>query len=144
MGIVPQSHTAHEPERLRRPSPLGPRMVLVLEDHPDYRHLLTVAIKRAGHGVATAEDGLAGLAYLAQHPKPDLILCDLRMPRMDGATFIAAIRARPEWFDIPVVLISAEPQGEGIAAGLNVAFLQKSRFSPLVDLPTELGRHWLA
>jgi len=120
----------------------APRTILVLEDHADYRQLLTVAITRAGHLAVTAEDGVDGLGYLVTHPKPDLILCDLRMPRMDGDEFICALRSREDWIDIPVVLISAEPQAEDIAARYKIAFLQKSRFSPLHDLPAQVSRYF--
>lgn len=115
--------------------------ILVVEDHQDYRLLLSLAIKEAGHTAVLVEDGVLGLDYLAHHACPDLILCDLRMPNMDGDEFIGALRSRDTWNAIPVVLISAEPQAEDIAARYHVGFLQKSRFSPLRDLPAQLLKH---
>jgi chemotaxis family two-component system sensor histidine kinase/response regulator PixL len=115
--------------------------ILVLEDHNDYRQLLSLAVLRAGHRVAEAIDGVDALGYLTHHAKPDLIFCDLRMPRMDGDEFIGALKSRDAWSDIPVVLISAEPNARAIADRYRIGFLQKSRFSPLRDLPEQVKHY---
>ena len=81
--------------------------VLVVDDDPDLRELMSVQLKRDGWEVTTAPDGKAGLAAVAEH-KPRLILLDLMMPEMDGFGFLRMLRSRPEWYDIPVVVLTAK------------------------------------
>lgn len=69
--------------------------VLVVDDDRDIRDLIRFALVEAGHEVAVAEDGLAALEA-SRSFAPDLILLDMRMPRMDGWTFAQAYRARRE------------------------------------------------
>ena len=71
----------------------GPGEVLVVDDDPDVREMLTRALQRHGWGAATAVDGRTALDALAAK-KPDLILLDLMMPGMDGFEFVAEMRPR--------------------------------------------------
>jgi two-component system, NtrC family, response regulator AtoC len=67
------------------------RRVLVIDDEAGLRHTLTLILRDEGYQVATAEDGQAGLrAALAE--SPDLVLCDVRMPRLDGLEFLRQYR----------------------------------------------------
>ncbi len=65
--------------------------VLVIDDNPDMRVILSMQLERAGFGVVTAEDGVAGLEALWAH-SPCCVLLDLMMPRMDGFEFLTALR----------------------------------------------------
>jgi PAS domain S-box-containing protein len=92
-------------ERFRPKPHDGP--VLIVDDDADLRELMTSQLTRDGWQVATAVDGRAGLTAVAEH-KPRLILLDLMMPELDGFGFLRLLRTRPEWYDIPVVVLTAK------------------------------------
>ncbi len=92
-----------------------PASILVVDDEPAVRDLIEDVLADDGHAVRGAGDGLAALAEVAREP-PDLIVCDLLMPRLDGRSLVA--RLREAGVGIPVVVVSAVP---GRAAGLAVA-----------------------
>ena len=88
--------------------------ILLLEDEPADAHLVRVSLREARvhcvlHHVV---DGREGLDFLQRRPpfdaapRPDLILLDLNMPRMNGHEFLAAIKADPALADIPVVVLT--------------------------------------
>ncbi|HEY0735682.1 MAG TPA: response regulator [Herpetosiphonaceae bacterium] len=82
--------------------------VLVVDDEPDIRDLLSEVLEDEACTVTTAPYGAAALAYLHQTPTlPKLILLDVMMPVMDGIAFLHAKLADPLLKDIPVVLLSA-------------------------------------
>jgi two-component system response regulator MprA len=82
------------------------RNVLIIEDDPDIRAAIADALALEGHAVAEAADGLEGLEQAHEH-RPDLILLDLMMPRMDGWAFRDAQQADAGLADVPVVIVSA-------------------------------------
>jgi CheY-like chemotaxis protein len=84
--------------------------VLVVEDDPDIRELLCEVLSEAGCRAESAVNGQDALEVLARRAPPRLILLDVMMPVMDGATFLARLRQVPEWLRVPVVVISASLQ----------------------------------
>jgi two-component system, cell cycle response regulator DivK len=82
--------------------------VLVVEDHDDSREALSRFISARGANVFAAEHGARAL-HLASVNRPDIVLCDLTMPVMDGYEFVRAFRARDGCQHIPVLAISALP-----------------------------------
>ncbi len=82
--------------------------VLVVEDDADTRDMMRHTIEKLGLAVAEAANGRLALSWLGQHVPPALILLDLMMPEMDGFEFLDAIAARPEWREIPVVVVTAK------------------------------------
>ncbi len=86
-------------------SGLKTRVVLVIDDEPDARLLLTHFIEECGYRVITAGSGEEGLR-MAKEVRPDLITLDLLMPRMDGWQVLNAIKSTPQIAHIPVVVIS--------------------------------------
>lgn len=92
-------------ERFKPSEHDGP--VLIVDDDPDTRERIAALLTREGWRVAAAENGVAGLEATAAR-KPCLILLDLMMPEMDGFGFLRALRANPEWRDIPVVVLTAK------------------------------------
>lgn len=74
-------------------SPGPPFDLLVIDDEESMRHLLGVVLSRAGYRVHTAADGEAGLAFLKAHPAVIRVLCDVRMPRLDGLGFLGQLGA---------------------------------------------------
>ena len=91
------------------------RSILVVDDEPAVRELIEAVLEDDGHVVRGAGDGLAAMAEVARDP-PDLIVCDLLMPRLDGRSLVA--RLREAGVGIPVVIVSAVPRA---AAGLAVS-----------------------
>ncbi len=83
------------------------RLALVIDDLPDNRAMLRRALENEGWTVTEAQDGLAGLARVAER-KPALILLDLMMPTMDGFEFLRALRSEPGGQAIPVVVVTAK------------------------------------
>ncbi len=94
-----------------------PRHVLVVEDSPEVRRSMERLLGRLGYSTRSAEDGIAGLEALAQKV-PDAVLCDLRMPRLDGIAFLGRVRER--WPDLPVIVMSGEGRFEDAVAALKL------------------------
>ncbi len=65
-----------------------PRRLLVVDDEESLRHMLGVILGRAGYDVLTASDGVAALEVLANEQDVSVVLCDVRMPRLDGLGFL--------------------------------------------------------
>ncbi|HJS87198.1 MAG TPA: response regulator [Acetobacteraceae bacterium] len=91
--------------------------VLVIDDDPAARELLTRFLRREGFRARTAVDGRAGLA-LARALRPRVVLLDVEMPHVDGWSVLHAIRSDPELADTPVVMVSVvNEQSLGYALG---------------------------
>ncbi len=94
--------------------------VLVVEDDADARTLLRRRLTSAGWLVTEARDGLDALT-LMQGERPDLILTDLMMPRMDGFEFVDHLQREPIWRDIPVIVLTSKDITEQDATRLEGA-----------------------
>ena len=92
--------------------------ILIAEDEPDIRDLIMFTLQFAGHQVVTAKDGLEAVQQ-AEAVLPDLVLLDVRMPRMNGYEACQRLRSTPATQNIPVVFLSAKGQESEIAAGMN-------------------------
>jgi len=88
-------------------SPNASTSVLVLEDDATTRELLRTSLEKDGISVVEATNGAEGLRKLATI-RPALILLDLMMPEMDGFQFTREVRSRPEWRDIPIIVMTAK------------------------------------
>jgi DNA-binding response OmpR family regulator len=80
--------------------------IVVMEDDAGTRMLVSSVLTKEGHRVAAAADGAAGLA-LVQSLRPDLIVSDVHMPGMNGFEMLAALRAKPEFAALPVILLTS-------------------------------------
>lgn len=85
---------------------IGKFNVLVVDDDPDKRILLTVALQMAGYEVRTANDGEEGLAAVEAY-RPDLIITDVMMPKLDGYELARRIRANPLTRFLPIIIQTA-------------------------------------
>jgi len=92
--------------------------VLLVEDDIDTREVMARTLKKSGWAVSEAGNGQEALDVMAS-VQPRLILLDLMMPVMDGFDFLTALRARPEWQHIPVVVVTAKDLTEGDRERLN-------------------------
>jgi CheY-like chemotaxis protein len=97
-----------------------PALILVAEDERDIRDLLVTFLEIGGFKTVAVPNGQEAVKQAVDR-RPDLILLDVRMPRMDGLQACAALKAMPGTCDIPVVFLSAyaTPQDveKGLAAG---------------------------
>ena len=78
--------------------------VLVIDDEKNMRHMLQIMLRKAGYDVETAGDGVEGLEKMGQSDF-DFVLCDLKMPKMDGMTFLS--RARDKFAEKTFIMMSA-------------------------------------
>lgn len=82
------------------------RRVVVADDDPDIVDILTFNLEAAGYEVQSAADGEQALA-LVTSSRPDLVVLDIMMPKMDGLEVLAALKAEPQTKEIPVVMLTA-------------------------------------
>lgn len=90
----------------RTPTSFASKTVLVVDDEQDLLDLIEYNLKKESFQVLRAENGLEGLA-LARQEKPDLILLDIMMPKMDGLQVCQEIRQDPEIEETPVIFLTA-------------------------------------
>ncbi|MGR3782288.1 MAG: response regulator [Albimonas sp.] len=89
--------------------------IACVEDEPDLRRICELTLTRlGGFEVATYADGPSALAGLAGFG-PDLLLLDVMLPGLDGPAVLAALRARPEFAELPVAFMTAKAQPAEIA-----------------------------
>ena len=81
--------------------------VMIVDDQDDFREILTTYLEEEGYYVMQAGDGAAALRDI-RFRKPDLILLDIIMPKVDGYEVCRALKADPETADIPIVFLSAK------------------------------------
>lgn len=112
--------------RSEAPGTGRPARILIAEDDPDMRELITALVQDLGLEAVAVPDGEAALAEVAARP-PDLILSDLGMPRLGGVELCRRVKASPATHSIPVLLVTGigeEYRGPGLEAGAD-AFLSK-------------------
>ena len=84
------------------------------------RELLRLHLSNAGYRVRIAEDAVAA-GHMAVRQLPDLLICDVNMPYMDGFDFVAALRADPKFADLPVIFLTSEEGGVARSKELGAA-----------------------
>jgi CheY-like chemotaxis protein len=109
------------------------RKVLVVDDEPDMRLLLRMVFEKAGHEVVEAHNGRVALERLHES-RPDVLITDRMMPVMTGQELIGRLHAAPEDRDIPIVLVSANPEG---VEGANAVLVKP--YKPVEVLETALS-----
>ena len=95
------------------------KKILVIEDEPEMRRNLATILRLENFQPLTAENGRLGLESVRTN-KPDLILCDVMMPELDGYGVIAALRADAETVSIPFIFLTAKGEKPDIRAGMNL------------------------
>lgn len=137
-----------------------PFVVLLVEDEPADAHLVKVALRenRLLVDLHTACDGVEALQFLRHQdryaqadspvPRPDLILLDLNMPRMDGREFLSVIKEDPALADIPVVVLTTSDVERDVIASYHLraaGFITKpvdiEQFSQAIR---SLGDYWFS
>ena len=116
-------------------------LVLVIEDDRTQRLVAGLALKKAGYEVLEAGDGLQGLET-ARRELPDLIVCDVMMPGLNGYQLVAALRQEAGICDIPVILLTAMTERAhmriGMTSGADDYLPKPFSFSELTDAAAAL------
>lgn len=97
-------------------NPLHAKLLLI-DDDPNLILLVKDYLEFSGYEVVTASHGREALTVLGQEI-PDLIICDVMMPEMDGYAFVAEVRNNPQWSLIPIIFLSARGQSKDKIKGL--------------------------
>ena len=95
------------------------KKVLVIEDEPSIRNNIMLMLKVERYAAIGAENGRVGLE-LARRDPPDLILCDVMMPEMDGFAVLEALRAEPRFAEIPFIFLTALDDRSSTRRGMNL------------------------
>ena len=85
----------------------GGAKVLVIDDSNTIRRSAEIFLRQGGHEVVLAEDGFDALAKVSDHT-PQLIFCDILMPRLDGYQTCAIIKRNPRFAHVPVIMLSSK------------------------------------
>lgn len=108
------------------------RSVLLLDDDPVVISLYTAMFRHHGYEVLSAADGESGLECL-QRRRPDAVLLDLGMPRLDGLAWLRRVRADPQYRNLPVVILTSgalDVQIRAAQEGAAACVLSKHRSDP--------------
>ena len=99
--------------------------ILIVDDDASMRDLLRLHLASAGYDVRVAEDAIAA-GYMVLRTPPDLIICDINMPHLDGFEFIAALKADKTLPEIPVIFLTSIEDGDGRGKSLGaVGYITK-------------------
>jgi len=106
VGAGEESVVIRQP--IRRAAEHAPYNVLIVDDSLSMRHVLSIAVKKAGWNAIPARDGLEALEIIdGGATPPDLVLLDIEMPRMDGFEFLSTVRAQKRHVDLPIVMLTS-------------------------------------
>ncbi|HZS35337.1 MAG TPA: response regulator [Polyangia bacterium] len=113
---------------------MPPERILIVDDDPWILRMVSTLLEKRGYGIFTAEDGEEGVLK-ADQARPDLIITDVMMPRMDGWQMVRALRSRPELAFIPVIFLTAlggeEDRIKGFRLGADDYLAKPFRFEEL-------------
>lgn len=98
----------------------GQPSVLVAEDDGQIAYLLQFLLVREGYRVLRAHDGRESLKIIDEVSPPALVLLDIMMPFADGFEVLTHLRAKPEWHDTPVIMLTARSQEKDIVRALDL------------------------
>ncbi len=94
------------------------KRILVIEDKAPMRRNIALMLELEDYDVATAENGREGLESVKAR-RPDLILCDVMMPEMDGHTLVQILRDNPDTATIPFIFLTAKSDRNDVRIGMN-------------------------
>jgi two-component system sensor histidine kinase/response regulator len=123
---------------------MGKQHILVVEDHGPLLAAIRHVLELENYAVMTAANGLEALELMEQ-VRPDMIIADIMMPRMDGYDLYKAVRARPDWVPIPFIFLTARSEKEDMLKGKSMGvedYIIKP-FDPqelLIAVQARLGR----
>ncbi len=135
----------------------APLIVLLVEDNPDHAELIMRNFEgRSGARIHHITDGEAALDYLFQrggfndgdkHPRPHVVLLDLRLPKVDGLEVLKQVRASAELNSIPIVILTTSHAGSDVDRAyrrhVNSYLVKPTDFDDFAQLMNDLGCYWL-
>ena len=133
-----------------------PARILLVEDEPLNVELLQLALNNYNflNQIDIVEDGEQALQYLLgregnspTHPLPDLILLDLRLPKINGVQVLQQIRNNPRTRDLAVVILTTSPEDDQLKAcyalGINSYIVKPLDFERLICVMRSVGLYWM-
>ena len=95
------------------------KKILIIEDEPEMRRNITALLRYHEYEPIAAENGRKGVE-LARREKPDLVLCDVMMPELDGHGVLQALQRDPELALIPFIFLTAKGEKDDLRNGMNL------------------------
>lgn len=95
------------------------KKILIIEDNKDVRENTADILELANYSVATAADGEIGIAQ-ARQLRPDLIVCDIMMPKLDGYEVLKTLNGQDDMAGIPFIFLTAKSEKEEVRKGMNL------------------------
>jgi DNA-binding response OmpR family regulator len=129
-------------------------MILLVEDDPDHEALAIRALRKANvaNEISVARDGAEALDFMqgitdGTRPAPQLVLLDLKLPKVDGLEVLRAIRASEKTALLPVVVLTSSDEERDIVAsyrlGVNSYIRKPVNFTDFAEATRQLGMYWL-
>ncbi|MDA9774202.1 response regulator [Saprospiraceae bacterium] len=95
------------------------KLILIIEDNQDVRENIAEILGLSGYRTAEAENGKIGIRMI-QETKPDLIICDVMMPELDGFGVLKILNRQPEFMDIPFMFLTAKSEKNDFRKGMGL------------------------
>ncbi|MDH5231393.1 MAG: response regulator [Gammaproteobacteria bacterium] len=92
--------------------------VFIAEDDDHISQLLSMLLRREGYKVKVAHNGKHAQQFVREGRTPKLVLLDVMMPYIDGYQILELIREKPEWNDVPVIMLTAKSQEKDVVGAL--------------------------
>ena len=119
--------------------------ILVIDDEETVRSLLQRVLEESGYGVITSSNGYEALERLSKH-KSELVLLDIKMPRMDGIEVLKIIRSDDKFKTIPVVMLTSSCEEPDLKKcyeiGVNAYVVKPVNFKDFFEVVKQLGVFW--
>lgn len=113
------------------------RTILIAEDSADSREMMQLLLEQRGYQVVAASDGMHAIE-VALSSRPDLVLLDLDLPKLDGLAVTRNLRLDPKFKDVPIVILSGHDPGrfrqDALDAGCDDYLLKPIDFDSLHEL----------
>ncbi len=130
------------------------KMILLVEDDPDHEALAIRALRKSNvaNEIQVARDGAEALEYMngiseGTKPLPQLVLLDLKLPKVEGLDVLRAIRANDKTAILPVVVLTSSDEERDIVAsyrlGVNSYIRKPVNFTDFAEATKQLGMYWL-
>ena len=107
-------------------------LVLIIEDDSYISDMYRIKLESENFEVVTAKDGIVGIRIIEKQ-KPDIVLLDIVMPKIDGFSVLKTIKKNPELKEIPIVLLTNLSQKENVERGFELgadSYIIKAHFTP--------------
>ncbi len=95
------------------------KRILIIEDEPEMRRNIATLLRLTDYQPLAAQNGREGVE-VARRERPDLILCDVMMPELDGFGVLRALQEEPELARIPFIFLTAKGEKEDLRSGMNL------------------------